>query len=156
MAALFRRAVRAYRRPKYLITDLGTEFTAGAFKRTVRRLGSVQRFASAGSLEATARLERYWRTLKDSAGLHGLQLALTLDDLERRLELALLHYICFRPHEGLDGATPLEVFLREEPACLKAVEPPRGRPREGKGAAPVRVVFLDHANRRFSILTPAG
>jgi len=156
MARLLRHAAKAFARPKYLITDLGAEFTGGAFKKTVNRLGSVQRFASADSLKATARLERFWRTLKDGAQLHGLQLALTLDDLERRLELALVHYLCFRPHEGLDGATPFEVLLGAEPACAKAVEPPRGRAGEENGEAPFCVVFLDHANRRFPTLTPAS
>ena len=156
MAALFRRAATAFGSPKYLITDLGGEFIGGAFKKTVKRLGAVQRFASADSIKATARLERFWRTLKETAGVRGLQAALTVQDLERRFEIALLHYLCFRPHEGLKGATPLEAFLGVEPTCLKAVEPPRGRPGETKGEAPFRVVFLDHANRRFPILTPAG
>src|SRR5207245_5747839 len=80
------------------------------------------------NLYATARLERFWRNVKASAGLYRLQLPLTLDDLEQRLALALLHYVCFRPHEGLGGATPAEVFQGIEPACHNAVEPPRGRP----------------------------
>jgi len=155
MAALFRRAAKAFGRPKYLITDLGGEFTGGAFEKTVKRLGVVQRFASAESIKATARLERFWGTLKETAGLRGLELALTVEDVERRLERTLIHYLCFRPHEGLEGATPLEVFLGEEAACLKAVEPPRGRHGEGKGEAPLRVAFLD-AERRFPILAPAG
>jgi len=156
MANLFRSAARAFRAPKYLITDLGGEFTGGAFKKVVRRLGTVQRFACADSIKATARLERFWRTAKETASLRGLQLALTAPDLERRLELALAHYLCFRPHEGLDGATPLEVFLGLEPSHLKAVEPPRGRPGEDKGQAPFRIAFLDRENRRFPILTPAA
>jgi hypothetical protein len=159
MADLLRCAARAFRAPKYLITDLGGEFTGGAggaFEKVVRRLGTVQRFASADSIKATARLERFWRTAKETAGLRGLQLVLTAQDLERRLELALVHYLCFRPHEGLGGATPLEVFLGLEPAHLKAIEPPRGRPGEEKGREPFRIAFLDGQHQRFPVLALAA
>ena len=50
-------------------------------------------------------------SLKESAGLYRLHLPLTASDLEQRLELALVHYHRFRPHEGLRGAVPAEVFL---------------------------------------------
>jgi hypothetical protein len=156
MAALLRRARKVFGTPKYLITDLGGEFTGAVFAQAVARLGILHRFASADNIKATARLERWWRTLKEMAGIRGLQLPLTVDDLERRLEVALLHYLCFRPHEGLGGATPLEAFLGVEPAHLSAVEPPRGRPGDEKGEAPFHLAFLDQPNRRFPILTPAG
>jgi transposase InsO family protein len=67
LAALFRRAAKGYRSPKYLITDLGGEFTGGAFKKTAKRLGTVQRFASAESIKATARLEMKRRSASPSS-----------------------------------------------------------------------------------------
>jgi hypothetical protein len=155
MSALFRRTAKVFGKPKYLITDLGGEFSGGALRKAVKRIGTLHRFACADSIKATAQLERYWRTLKESAGLRGLQLALTVQDLERRLEVALVHYVGFRPHEGLRGATPLEVFLGRQPAHLNAIEPPRGGPGEDKGEAPFRVAFLDEANRDFPVLTLA-
>jgi hypothetical protein len=88
------------------------------------------------NIKASARLERFWRTLKEGAGLYRLHLPLTSEDLEQRLELTLVHYLCFRPHEGLKGAVPAEAFLRLESAHLKAVEPLRGRPGEGPTAVP--------------------
>ena len=156
MIRLLRAAVRAFGHPKYLITDQGGEFAAVAFRQAVKRLGAVQRFASKDNLYATARLERFWRSVKESAGLYRLQLPLTLDDLEQRLDLALLHYVCFRPHEGLGGATPAEAFLGIAPAYRNAVEPPRGRPGEGPIAVPFHIEHLDPANRRFPILKPAA
>ena len=72
MARLFRPAVVAFGPPKYLITDLGGEFIASVFKRTVDRLSTKQRFASADNIRATARLERFWRTLKQIAGVRLL------------------------------------------------------------------------------------
>ena len=156
MARLLRAAARAFGRPKYLITDKGGQFVAGAFLKAARRLGAQHRFAATDSILATARLERFWRTLKETAGLYGLHLPLTREDLERRLELALLYYLCFRPHEGLRGATPAEAFLGTTPAHHAAVEPPRGRPGEGPAQPPFEIDYLDPAKRRFPVLKRAA
>ena len=90
--------------------------------------------------------------LKENAGLYRFGLPLTAGDLELRLRVALLHYVCFRPHEGLQGATPLEAFLGLEPACLRAVEPPRGRLGDRPAEAPFRIDYLDPPIHRFPIL----
>lgn len=156
MVRLLGSAARAFGHPKYLITDQGGEFTAIVFRQAVKRLGAVQRFASKDNLYATARLERFWRSIKESAGLYLFQLPLTPGDLEQRLAVALFHYVCFRPHEGLGGATPAEAFLGIAPACHNAVEPPRGRSGEGPVAVPFRIEHLDSGNRRFPILKPAA
>jgi transposase InsO family protein len=156
MARLLRAAARAVGAPRYLITDRGREFTAALFRSAAQRHCAVQRFACHESLYATARLERIWRTLKETAGLYRLRLPLTAQDLERRLELALLYYLSFRPHEGLRGATPGEAFIGCEPACLSAAEPPRGRRGEMGNPAPFRIDYLDPENRRFPILNPAA
>jgi len=103
----------------------------------------------------TARLESFWRTLKNSAGLR-LPLFLTLEDLERRLAPALVHYVCFRPHHGLKGATPAEVFLGLEPARVRAQRAPRGRPGDGSLAVPFRVEMLAPHEQRFPVLVPAA
>ena len=75
-----------------------------------------------------------------------------VQDLERRLETALAHYLIFRPHQGLHGATPAEVLLGAEPACGRAVSPPRGRAGEGPRGSPFSVVYLDPVSRRFPVL----
>jgi transposase InsO family protein len=156
MARLFRTATRLFARPKYMITDRGGEFTATVFRKAVQHLGAVQRFASQDNLYATARLERFWRTLKETAGLYRFRLPLTAADLEQRLQVTLLHYLCFRPHEGLRGATPLEAFLGVEPACLRAVAPPRGNRGEAQAETPFRIDYLDPRDRRFPILSRAA
>ena len=81
---------------------------------------------------------------------------LTIDDLERRLELALVHYIVHRAHQGLRGATPLEAFLGEEPAARSAASPPRARAGEGEAHAPFTVEYLDTPNRLFPVLRAAA
>lgn len=156
MADLLKRAVRAFGSPKYLITDRGGEFEGGVFRKAVSRFGIVQRFATADSLNATERLERFWRTLKEAARLRGLWLPLNWADLERRLEVALLFYVCFRPHEGLQGAAPAEAFLGVAPAHLSATQPPRGRPGEGPREAPFQIEYLDSKTRSFPVLKAAA
>jgi hypothetical protein len=131
-----------------------TEFRGRAFTKAVARHGIKQRFASALNIHATARLERFWRTLKNTASLR-LQLPLTSEDLERRLETALAYYILHRPHQGLHGATPAEAFLGVVPACASAVSPPRGLPGEASSQPPFMVQHLD-PERRLPVLTPAA
>jgi transposase InsO family protein len=155
MARLLTATARTFGRPKYLITDLGGQFQGRIFAKAVGRLGIRHRFASALNIYATARLERFWRTLKDTARLRLLR-PLTIEDLERRLEIALSHYIVFRPHQGLHGATPAEALLGLRPACAEALSPPRGSPGEGSGHSPFSVVYLDPQGRRFPFLEKAA
>jgi transposase InsO family protein len=69
-ARLLRAAARRFAHPRYLVSDLGGEFTAHIFRRAAAKLGVIQRFAASDSIKATARLERFWLTLKQAAGLH--------------------------------------------------------------------------------------
>lgn len=154
MKALFLKAAARFGKPRYLITDLGPEFK-GAFRHALQRAAVVQRFRRKGYVAGTARLESFWRTLKNIADLR-LPLFLTLEDLERRLAPALAHYTYFRPHRGLHGATPAEAFLGLVPACKKARRAPRGRPGEGTLEVPFRVAFLDDHEKRFPVLLPAA
>jgi transposase InsO family protein len=154
MARLLKAAAKAFGKPTYVITDRGGEFTGKVFSRAVGRLGIVQRFASVENIFATARLERFWRTLKATASL-PLRPPLTIEDLERRLETTLTHYVLLRPHQGLCGATPAEAFLGREPARLRAESPPRGRPGQGPVEAPFTIDFLDRDQRAFPFLTAA-
>ena len=103
MARLFKRAVRVLGNPRYLITDQGGEFKGKVFKRTAGRLGVIHRFGSVQNLFATARLERFWRTLKDIGSLR-LQPPLTLEDLHQRLEVTLTHYVLLRPHTQVNAS----------------------------------------------------
>jgi transposase InsO family protein len=154
VARLLAATARAFGAPKYLITDLGGEFRGRVFARAVRRFGIRQRFASASNIHATARLERYWRPLKHLPSLR-LHRPLTIQDLERRLEIALAHYVLFRPHQGLHGATPAEALLGLRPAGESALSPPRGRPGQGPGDSPLSVAYLEPQSRRFPFLRSA-
>lgn len=154
MARLLKTAARTFGSPKYLLTDRGSEFTGRVFQKAGARLGIVHRFGSTQNIFTTARLERFWRTLKHTASLR-LQPPLTQGDLERRLQSALTHYLCFRPHQGLHGMTPAEALLGLEPASAKAVKPPRGKPGEGPTEPPLLIDFLDREKRTLPILKAA-
>jgi putative transposase len=154
MAQLFQAAVARFGRPKYLITDLGGEFIAEAFKRAVKELGTMQRFASADSIRATARLERFWKTLKGIAQVR-LVPPLNLADLEGRLGRALAYYAIHRPHTSLGNRTPLQAFLGAVTA-----RPPRALPRGRKGEAsppmPLRIGVAQPGFPALGVLTPVA
>jgi len=50
---------------------------------------------------------------------------LSADHLEARTRLALMYYSNHRPHQGIGGATPAEVYFDTPPAIESAVPPPR-------------------------------
>ncbi len=153
MARLFKRAVAEFGPPKYLITDLGGEFIARVFKRAVARMGVKQRFASADNIRATARLERFWKTLKETACVRLLP-PLNLADLEQRLWHALGYYAVHRPQASLGNRTPMQAFLGEPTPDARTL--PRGRPGEPGPSSPVRIVLLDPGTGGFPILVPAA
>jgi hypothetical protein len=113
-------------------------------------LGVKQRFGAIGKKGSIALIERLWRTLKDALGLRLLR-PLAAEDLMEKIELGLVHYAHFRPHQGLGGATPAEVYFGRAPSHLSAIPPPRGRPGEGPMGLPLRVDYLD-AERLLPVL----
>jgi len=59
------------------------------------------------------------------------------------IELGLLHYAHYRPHQALGGATPAEIYFGRTPSHLFAIPPPRGRPAEGPMNSTFRIEYLD-------------
>ena len=109
-----------------------------------------QRFGAVGKKGSIALIERLWRTLKDTLGLRLLRPS-AAEDLAATVELGLVHYAHFRPHQALGGATPAEIYFERTPAHLAAIPPPRGRPGEGPTDSPFRVEYLD-AERLLPVL----
>jgi transposase InsO family protein len=136
----------------HFVSDRGACFTGRVFRRALERLGVRQRFGAVGKKGSIALIERLWRTLKDALGLRLLR-PLVAEDLTATVEMGLLHYSHFRPHQGLGGATPAEVYFGRTPSHLSAIPPPRGRPREGRRDSPFRVEYLD-AERLLPVLAP--
>lgn len=152
-ARLLKRVAAAWGRPRYVAIDGGPEFK-GAFRKAAKRLGSRIRLGSPGRTTITGLIERFWRTLDWLMGL-PLALPLTLTDFEGRLAAALTYYTCRRPIYALDGATPAERLTGVQPKAAIAVQPPRERPGINRGPPPMRVTWLDPAQRRLPFLQPA-
>jgi hypothetical protein len=145
MVALVEDGFAGFDRPRYLIVDKGGEFTATQFRERLDAWRVGLRYDSVQNHRANARLERFWRSLKQILRSRPLdpERPLTTADLERDVERALLYYAHLRPHEGLGGATPAEVYFAIQPAHLGAVQPPRGRRGDPPFPAPARVDFLE-------------
>jgi hypothetical protein len=88
--------------------------------------------------------------MKDTLGLRLLR-PLVAEDLMEKIEMGLVHYAYFRPHQGLGGATPAEIYFGRTPSHLSAIPPPRGRPGEGPTDWLFRVEYLD-AERMLPVL----
>jgi putative transposase len=145
-------AMRVHGRPRHFVSDQGSQFTAGILKETLEALSIRQRFGAIGQYGSIAIMERFWRTLKLLLDIK-LFPPLSKPQLETRVELALAYYAVYRPHQGLDGATPAEVYLNLEPAAHRAVRPPRMHQRDPTAVEgfPFEVVYLD-PERRLPIL----
>jgi Integrase core domain len=137
-------------RPAHFISDHARCFTGKVFRRKLLRLRVKQRFGAIGKKGSIALIERLWRTLKDTLGLRLLRPS-TAVDLAATVELGLLHYAHFRPHQGIGGATPAEVYFGRTPSHLSAIPPPRGRPGEGPMDFPFCIDYLD-AERLLPVL----
>jgi hypothetical protein len=80
--------------------------------------------------------------VENTLGLR-LQRPLVAEDLMEKIEMGLVHYAYFRPHQALDGATPAEIYFGRTPSHLSAIPRPRDRPGEGAMDPPFRVEYLD-------------
>ena len=142
MAALLRRAVREFGRPRYLVTDQGGQFTGHDFTRTVARLRIRQRFGAVHKHGSIAIIERFWKTIKYTTSLRS-RFTASPRKLERRLTLIVQHYAYFRPHASLDGATPAEVYFEMPKPKPEPVELPRAAAGQRAAPLPVRIAFVD-------------
>jgi hypothetical protein len=124
---------------------------AGVFKKTVAQLGVQPRYASADNIRATARLERFWKTLKEISRVRLIP-PLNLKDLERRLSCSLAFFAFHRPHTALGNRTPMMAFLGEAAPDVRRL--PRGRRGDPSGDPPPRIGFLDPSRGGFSVLAP--
>jgi transposase InsO family protein len=144
------RTARRHGWPAHFVSDRARCFRGQVFRSKLRRVPVKQRFGAIGKKGSIALIERLWRTLKDALGLRLLRPS-AAEDLAATVELGLLHYAHFRPHQGLGGATPAEMYFGRTPAHLSAIPPPRGRPGEGQMDSPFRIEYLD-AERLLPVL----
>ena len=143
---LFDTAVARFAIPRHLVTDQGSQFIANEFRDPVNELGVLHRFGAIGKTGSIAIIERLWRTLKQRLMLKTFK-PLVLDELEQRLASGLHHYTFLRPHQGLGGATPAEVYFGKESLSHHAMPPPRARPGEHVSVSRIQIDHLDPEQR---------
>lgn len=111
MARLVERAMdRLGIAPKHLVTDQGTQFHSRQFGSCLKRHGIAHRFGGIRSPASIAVLERFWRSFK-SERTGVLWPFLGERELQRRAHRYADWFNAHRPHQGLHGATPDDVYF---------------------------------------------
>ena len=124
------------RSPRYIVSDLGTQFDNDGYRSWCERRSIQYRYSSSGSLAATAVIERFFRSLKVEMLCCG-HVPFRRDDLRAVLVSYTVWFNEYRPHQGLCGRTPNEVFFGQNPANEKKRIEPRARwPRSSPCALP--------------------
>ena len=103
------RLVRRHGAPKYIISDKGRQFDCAGYTVWCQRKGIEPRYASMGSLRATAIIERFFLSLKDE-WLRRIVVPLSRDGMRREVASYISWFAEHRTHQGLDGRTPNEVY----------------------------------------------
>ena len=143
--------------PKYLISDKGKQFWCPEFKDWCDRKDITPRFGAVGKKGSIAVIERFIRSLKREC-LRVILVPLHAQAILRELALFADWYNEHRPHTGLAGRTPAEVYCGVEPASQLARFEPRARwPRDAPCAAPqVPVAGNSGAIIRLEVCYQAG
>jgi putative transposase len=144
LVALLDAAIERHGPPRHFVSDQGAQFTGEAFRAHIRSLGIRQRFGAVGQYGSIAIVERLWKTAKELLGVRRWSIVHPAD-MQHRLDAALTYYAYMKPHQGLAGSAPAEVYFGIRPAHLGARRPPR----EGscEPAPAFDIAFLDPEGR---------
>jgi transposase InsO family protein len=142
----------AGRSPKYIITDRGPQF-GEEYEAWCRRRGVRPRFGAVGQHGSIAVIERFVLTIKEE-GLRRILVPLRRTEMLVEADIFVAWYNVRRPHMGLAGATPNEVYRGLRPARagpryeIRPTYPVRRRDklRRKKGTV-VRLVLGHHDGR---------
>jgi len=124
-AFLGRAIAKARAKPKYIVCDKGAQFWNPGFKQWCKRKNIRPRFGAIGQHGSIAIIERFIRSMKYEYLRHIL---VPMHVVRMRQETACYigWYNQHRPHQSLDGATPLEIYESAMPANRR----PRYEPRK--------------------------
>ena len=148
---LGRAAGRADAISKYIVCDRDSIFDCDAFRRWVKRKGiKPPRYGAIGKHGSIAVVERLILTTKQLLRLLPL-IPLRPESLRRELAAIFDWYNEHRPHAGLAGKTPNEVYrvLRAANRCPR-VEPRKRWPRGSPCARP-RTLVAGQPGDRFKV-----
>jgi transposase InsO family protein len=114
---LMRRAITVAGNPRYLVCDHGRQFTARAFTAFLVRRKIRRRFGAVGRPQAVARIDRFFRSLKEELATEFFALR-PLKAINRELVGYAMWFNSYRVHEGLGGRSPSVVFAGRAPRRL--------------------------------------
>ena len=104
------RAIRANGQPpKYIITDKGKQFWCRSFKRWCKRRTIRPRYGAIGEPASIAIVERFIRSMKQEC-TRSLLVPMSVEAMQREIDLYSTWYNRDRPHMALAGRTPREVY----------------------------------------------
>jgi transposase InsO family protein len=109
MLGLFVRALRRWGKPDALYLDNGSTYRGDALRLCCARLGLSLLHARPYDAEARGKMERFWRTLRESV-LDHLGAITSLDDIRLRIQAFLDKHYHAAPHGGLMGRAPMTVY----------------------------------------------
>jgi transposase InsO family protein len=139
-AAISEAIRRVGRPPKYIITDQGSQFRGGSWRRYCRDHAIRPRFGAVGKHGSIAIVERFMRAMKDECTTKML-ISLNLAAMRFELGLYAAWYNQHRPNQALHGRTPREVYDGLRPANANPrIESRRDWPRESSCASPQTAV----------------
>ena len=108
--AALEEALARFGKPEIFNTDQGSQFTSHAFTRVLREAEVRISMDGRGRWMDNVFIERLWRSLKyECVYLHAFE---TGSELRAGLARWITYYNTLRPHSGLDGQTPAEVYGR--------------------------------------------
>jgi transposase InsO family protein len=110
MRSLLGRSVnKVHCKPRHIITDNGPQFRSRTFKIWCKHKQIDLRYGAVGKYGSIAIIERSFRTLK-SEWLRKIIIPLDMSSIRKKLTTYIRWYNCFRPHQGLKGAIPVEIY----------------------------------------------
>ena len=121
MAALVRRVARKFGKPRFVITDHGTQFRR-QFRSAMKKLGIIPVQARVRAPYVNGKIERAFRTFRIWWRL--VLTSLTERGIQCRLDDFRAWFNEHRPHSALHGRTPQEAW---EGRCLPTPIPIRAR-----------------------------
>jgi len=137
--------------PKYIVCDKGVQFTSTGFKAWCKRKNIRPRYGAVHRYGSIAVIERFIRSLKDE-WLRRLIIPLRLESMRAELSAYASWFNEHRPHQSLDGRTPLEVYDDLVPAnAVRRFEPRTNWPTPSEpnaAAVGTALVVTYHEDRR--------
>lgn len=109
MLRLLVRALRLHGAPDALYLDNGSTYRGDALRLCCARLSISLLHARPYDAQARGKMERFWRTLRESVLDHLGSIA-SLDDITRRIQGFLYKHYHPAPHAGLMGRVPVCIY----------------------------------------------